>query len=216
VRPGDVVREGDLLGSLDDRDLRLERAKWVSQREQLLKQHRQALADRDAARLAIFSASLEEAQAELDRIEDRLARTELRAPFDGVIIAGDLTQQLGAPVDKGAVLFEVAPLDAYRVILRVDETDIDDVQVGQSGALVFTSLPEQTYDLEVEKITPVAVAEEGRNYFQIEAQLAERTTHLRPAMEGVAKIWIARRRLIWIWTHDAVDWLRLAFWRWMP
>ncbi|UCG98551.1 MAG: biotin/lipoyl-binding protein, partial [Burkholderiales bacterium] len=41
VRPGDLVRKGDLLGSLDDRDLRLERIKWVSQREQLLKQHRQ-------------------------------------------------------------------------------------------------------------------------------------------------------------------------------
>ncbi|UCG98559.1 MAG: hypothetical protein JSW31_05665, partial [Burkholderiales bacterium] len=80
VRPGDVVREGDLLGSLDDRDLRLEKIKWVSQREQLLKQHRQALATRDAPKVEIFSASLQEAGAELARIEDRLSRAELRAP----------------------------------------------------------------------------------------------------------------------------------------
>jgi hypothetical protein len=35
-------------------------------------------------------------------------------------------------------------------------------------------------------------------------------------MEGVGKIEIDRRRLVWIWTHSIVDWLRLALWRWLP
>jgi multidrug resistance efflux pump len=216
VRPGDLVREGDLLGSLDDRDLRLERIKWVSEREQLLKQYRQALADRSAPQAEIFAASIEEANAELERIEDLLSRTELRAPFDGVVISGDFSQELGAPVDKGEVLFEVAPLDAYRVILKVDETDIADVEPGQTGRVVFSSLPTDSHDVLVEKLTPVATAEEGRNYFRVEARLLESSERLRPAIEGVAKIEVDRRRLIWIWTHEAIDWLRVALWRWMP
>jgi hypothetical protein len=40
--------------------------------------------------------------------------------------------------------------------------------------------------------------------------------HLQPGMEGVAKVDIDRRRLIWIWTHEIVDWLRLKLWAWLP
>ena len=216
VRPGDLVGDGDLLGTLDDRDLQLERVKWRSEIEQLTRQYRQALAMRDASRSEIFSASLQEAQAELMRVEDHLSRTALRAAFDGVVVAGDLTQQLGAPVERGQVLFEVAPLDAYRVILKIDESDIADVRDGQSGNLVFSSLPAERFRFEVVKITPVATAEEGRNYFRVEARIDERDDRLRPAIEGVAKLEVDRRRLIWIWTHDAIDWIRLALWRWLP
>jgi hypothetical protein len=35
-------------------------------------------------------------------------------------------------------------------------------------------------------------------------------------MEGVGKILVGDRKLIWIWTHSLVDWLRLFAWKWMP
>jgi hypothetical protein len=35
-------------------------------------------------------------------------------------------------------------------------------------------------------------------------------------MEGIGKIDIDRRRLIWIWTHEVIDWLRLKTWNWLP
>jgi len=216
ARPGDLVREGTVLGTLDDRDLRLEQAKWLSEVERLIKQSRQAMAARDAARAEILAAAVEEARSELRRVEDRIGRTELRASFDGVVVAGDLTQELGAPVERGDVLFEVAPLDAYRVILKVDEHDIADIAVDQAGSILFSSLPGEPHGFVVERITPVATAEEGRNFFRVDALLTEPPVGLRPAIEGVAKIDVDRRRLIWIWTHEAVDWLRLALWRWLP
>jgi multidrug resistance efflux pump len=216
ARAGDLVRAGDLLAALDARDLELERVKWTSQREQLQKQYRQALAERHAPDVEIYSASLDEARAELDRIGEQLSKTELRAPFDGVVISGDLSQHLGAPVERGQLLFEVAPLDAYRVILEVDESDIAEIRPEQAGHIVFASLPDESYPFRVEKLTPVANAEEGRNYFRVEASLTGAASRLRPAIEGVAKIEIDRRSLVWIWTHDALDWLRLALWRWLP
>lgn len=216
ARPGDLVSEGQVLATLDDRDLRLEQTKWESQRGQVQKQYRQALAERDAPRAEILAASLDEARAELARIEDRLARAELRAPFDGVVVNGDLSQKLGAPVERGEVLFEVAPLDAYRVILKVDESDVTDIEVGQSGSLIFGSLPSERHTLRVEKLTPVATAEEGINYFRVEAKLDAASSRLRPGLEGVAKVGVDRRRLVWIWTHEVWEWVRLALWRWLP
>ena len=215
-RAGDLVREGELLARLDDRDLALERLSAISQVEQLSKQNRQARAARDAVQLRILSAASAQARARLDLIEDRLARTEVRAPFDGVVVQGDLSQSLDAPVDRGQVLFEIAPLDAYRVVLEVGESEIREISVGQRGSLVLSAAPEEPLEFSVARITPVSEAFEGRNYFRVEAELDNAPARLRPGMEGVGKIDVDRRRLIWIWTHPAIDWLRLASWRWTP
>jgi hypothetical protein len=131
-------------------------------------------------------------------------------------VTGDLSQSIGAPVERGHGLFEVAPLDAYRVILQVDERDIAAVAVEQPGSLLLQAFPDRPLPLTVTKITPVSTTREGRNYFRVEAQLEHTPARLRPGMEGVGKITIERRLLLWIWTHQAVEWLRLTLWSWLP
>jgi len=84
------------------------------------------------------------------------------------------------------------------------------------GQLVLTSLPDQSYDFHVSKITPVAIAEDGLNYFRVEARLNGVAPSVRPNMEGVAKVTVGQRSLLWIWTHRFADWIRLTYWRWMP
>jgi RND family efflux transporter MFP subunit len=216
-RAGDTVREGDLLARLDDRDLRIERVRLIAQREQLGKQYREAMANRDRAQLRILSSQIDQAEAQLALVEEQLARVNIVAPFDGVIVNGDLTQSLGAPLERGQTLFEVAPLDRYRVILHVDERDIGDVRLGQRGELVLSSMPGSHYAFVLDKITPVNVAKEGRNYFRVEARLdGEGAGRLRPGMEGVGKIQVDERRLIAIWTREMRNWIRLKLWAWMP
>jgi hypothetical protein len=53
--------------------------------------------------------------------------------------------------------------------------------------------------------------------FRVEAQIdGGNAARLRPGMEGVGKVSVGERSLIWIWTHGFFDWLRLALWNWMP
>ena len=216
-RAGDTVRRGDVLARLDDRDLRLEQARLLAQRDQLGRQYREAMAKRDRAQARIVSAQLEQSQAQLALVEEQLARTDVAAPFDGVLVSGDLTQLLGAPLERGQALFEIAPLDAYRVVLEVDEHRIGDVRAGQRGELVLSSNPGQHFPILVQKITPVSTAREGRNYFRVEAQLeAGPDPRLRPGMEGVAKVSVDERGLAWIWTRETLNWLRLKAWAWTP
>jgi RND family efflux transporter MFP subunit len=217
VRAGDVVKQGDLLFSLDDRDLRLERLKWTSQKLQSKREHSEAVAKHDRARARILSAQMEQADAEIALLDEELKRTKIRAPFDSFVVAGDLSQSLGSPVERGDIMFELAPLDSYRIVLEVDERDIDDIAVDQTGQLALTSAPEDAMPIVVEKITPLANAMEGRNFFRVEARLqGETSRHLRPGMEGVGKIDIDERKLIWIWTHKIVHWFRMFFWTWWP
>jgi RND family efflux transporter MFP subunit len=216
LRAGDRVAKGQLIAQLDERDLRLERARLESERDQLLGKHRQALAALDRASMAMVAAQIAQAEAQLSLVEDKLARAAIVAPFDGMIVSGDLSQLLGTPVEQGKVLFQVAPLDAYRVILQVDERDIGQVHLGQSGELALSGMPGERLRFTVKQITPLSTSEDGRNYFRVEAQLADASARLRPGMEGVGKIAAGPRKLVWIWTHPLLDWLRLAAWKWLP
>jgi hypothetical protein len=127
-----------------------------------------------------------------------------------------LSQQLGSPLEQGKVLFELAPLDAWRVILKVDERDISHVRVGAAGELVLASLPGQALAFTVRKLTPVAVAEDGRNQFRVEAELGHAAPRLSPNMEGVGKIEAGHASPLWIWTRPLLDWLRLTWWKLLP
>lgn len=216
VRAGDVIREGQLLGTLEDKDLQLERVKWVSQRAQRLREYSEALANKDRARVRILGAQVAQAETQIELLGEQIARTRMVAPFDGIVVSGDLSQTLSAPVERGQVLFEIAPLDSYRVILKIDERDVSQLQVGQSGQLALTALPGEVLPIVVEKLTPVSIAEEGRNYFRGEARVEEASAQLRPGMEGVGKIAIDRRSLAWIWTHRLTHWMRHWVWSWWP
>ncbi len=215
VRAGDVVRDGQLLAQLDDRDLRLERIKWLSDRTRLQKQSQDSRARRQRAEVTILESQIAQSVAELQLVENRLARTRLTAPFDGLIVSGDLSQRLGGAVQQGEVLFKIAPLQAYRLILQVDESRIADVKVGQQGHLVLTALPDQHFPFVIEKITPVASAAEGRNTFRVEAKLQKSAQQLRPGMEGIGKIYIDERPLISIWSRNLREWLALQYWYWL-
>ena len=216
VRAGDTVQAGQVMARLDDRELRLEARRVSSEREQAVRKQRQALASQDRGGMVVLAAQIAQSDAQLILINDKLARATLLAPFAGVVVSGDLSQLLGTPVEQGKLLFQVAPLDAYRVILEVDERDIAHLAVGEKGELTLSGLADQRLDISVKQITPVSSQQEGRNFFRVEANLDTPTDRVRPGMEGVAKVEVGNRKLIWIWTHSLTDWLRAWVWRQMP
>lgn len=216
ARAGDVVKAGQVLATLDDRDLKLEKVRWESELEVALRKEREAMANGNAVEQRLAGAQANQARAQMDLATSKLERVNIVAPFDGTVVKGDLTQQLGSPVEQGKVLFELAPLDTWRVILKVDERDIGHVQVGASGELVLASLPGQAWPFRVKKLTPISVAEDGRNHFRVEAELGPGAPRLRPNMEGVGKVEAGRASLLWIWTRSLTDWLRLTWWKLLP
>lgn len=216
VRAGDRVKAGQALAQLDDRELRMEHARWDSEHKQYRNKLREAVAAHDLTAVQIVGAQLDQAEAQLKLVTEKIRRARLTAPFEGVVVSGDLSQKIGAPVQVGEKLFEIAPLQSYRIILQVDEREIRHVQMGQEGHLVITGIAGEPIPFRVSKVTPVATAQEGKNFFRVEASLAEAPLRLRPGMEGVGKIEVGSRSLWWIFTHSLTDWLVLKLWTWLP
>jgi hypothetical protein len=124
---------------------------------------------------------------------------------------------LGAPVERGSIVFEVAPLSDYRILLEVDERDVTALMISQTGVLAIAGLPDYVPQIEIMRITPVATTKEGRNVFEVEASLTEDpSAALKPGMQGVGKITVGDRKLIWIWTHKIIEWIRMFVWAWWP
>ena len=216
VRAGDSVRAGQVLAELAGEDLLLEQRRRQSELRQHENAYKGAMARADRAQMVIHQARAGEAQAMLELVEGQLERAQIVAPFDGVIIKGDLAQNLGAPVQKGEVLLTLSPTASFRLIVEVEETDIAPIEPGRAGRLVLAATPDRSLDFKVTRIVPVATAGDGRNFFEVEAMLDAPDMALRPGLRGVAKIEAGERSLLWMALHRTFDWLRLALWSLAP
>ena len=214
ARPGDAVKNGQTLASLEDKDLVLERLKWITERQQRMHEYDKALAAKQPAIGNVAKAQIDQAAAQINLVDAQLARVDLKAPIDGQIVSGDLSQLIGTAVQRGQVLFEIAPLDVYRITLDVDERDVRSLEPGQTGRVVVSALPHLPLPFIVDRITPIAEVRNGRNTFRVEGRLTENPPELRPGMQGVGKVEIGRRNLAWIWLHPLFDSARLWAWRW--
>ncbi|WP_321419870.1 efflux RND transporter periplasmic adaptor subunit [uncultured Desulfobacter sp.] len=215
VKAGDFIKKDATMCVLDDREYRLERLNWISKTAQYQKQYQEALAKHERAEAKIIKAQLNQAAARLELAESQLERTIIRSPFEGLVLNGDLSQRLGGSVSKGEILFEVAPLDNYRIILEVDERRIADVSEGQKGQMILSALPNGDVNFIVEKITPITRAGDGLNYFRVEAKPSVVLDRMRPGMEGIGKIYVDRRNLFSIWTRNIREWFKIKFWEYL-
>ena len=217
VRPGDRLKAGDLLAAMDDHDLVLDRARAWADVEKSRQKYDEAMAKHDRATAVGLAAQIEQGQAQLALADDKLRRARIVSPIDGMVVSGDLSQLLGTPIERGKTLFQIAPLNQYRVVLQVDERDLVFVAPGQHGELALSGLPADRQSFTVMRVTPIAEAKDGHNEFRVEATLDNPPgPELRPGMEGVAKVETGLHHLLWVWTHGIIDWLRLMAWKWLP
>ena len=122
--------------------------------------------------------NFEVAQAALALAEAKLAKTELTAPFSGII--GLRVVSVGDYVKEGADLVNLESIDPIKVDFRVPETFMRDVQVGQAVVVALDALPGKTYDGRIIALNPLVDA--GGRALVIRAQVRNQDAALRPGM----------------------------------
>ena len=122
--------------------------------------------------------NLEIAASALALAEAKLRKTELKAPFSGII--GLRVVSVGDYVREGAELVNLQAIDPLKVDFRVPETFLRQVQVGQSVEVTLDALPGTTYEGRVFALDPLVDAA-GRALV-IRAQVRNQDTTMRPGM----------------------------------
>jgi multidrug resistance efflux pump len=218
VKPGDLVKKGDLLALMDDKQLRWKQAELIASRDKAIRQRDLAMAD---PRAPVASAQMSQLEAdgidlELKLLAFKQENLELRAPFDGMVLVGDLDRAQGIPVNQGDVLFEIGPVNQMITELMVPAYDISLIEVGDEVNLRLASFPGENWTTTITKIRPQAESIDGKTVFVAEASLVLAAADgpvLRAGMKGRASVrgdeaplaWVITRRL-WGYLQTTLFW----------
>jgi len=214
VKAGEMIRQGQVLAQLDDKSIQLEIQRWLGEKQEYERQYNRELTALNPVEMRIAKAKIAQADAQLNLYRERLQRVRITAPIDGVIIKGDLSRAIGSPVQRGQVLYEIAPLDAFKLIIQVPQKSIRHVEQGQSGDVLLSSLPHRALPFTVTSVASVYSEQEQDIVYRVEAQIDNpELANLRPGMSGYAKIAVGRKPYAWLIAHPLLDWLALKFWR---
>ena len=207
VEPGDLVKEGDLLVEIDDRDLlsekesaltEIEGAKLTMQRAKNNFDRGRELADSKLvsqevfdnlnSEYAIAQNGLTKAQRKLQLVEDRLLKTKVLAPMDGTVLAGAAPLVEGqvviaaASVNSGTTLMTIANLSKLLVEMQINQVDYRALSPNQTVKLRAESLKDIEMEARISFISPVAVAKNSVKGFQVKALIDKPNERLRPGM----------------------------------
>jgi hypothetical protein len=215
-----TVKAGATIVTLKTDDKKEELNKVRHEIVRLLKEQDYHRSRREVAEAQIKSHQADEARSQEKLLVAQIEKAAIKAPYDAIVLKGDLTDRLGAPIKEGDVLLELGPKQDLRVEMYVEERDIQDVKDGQllaadqwqPGQLATTSKPGDKFNFKVERIVPLPQPREGSNVFMVYGQIESRDPEWRPGMMGEARVDVEPRRLLWKWTHRLVDWVRLKLW----
>jgi RND family efflux transporter MFP subunit len=180
VVEGDKVKKGQIIGKLEDNDIRalLQQAKAnlslyqadlkdaensFNREKALLKTGSATRMEVDAAeaRYLRVLASIEVAKSNISSQEIALENMLIRAPFDGTVLTknadiGEIVSPMGASINSRAAIVSMADMSSLEVEADVSESNIEKIKLNQESEIVLDAYPDKSYEGYVSKIIPTA------------------------------------------------------------
>ena len=213
VELGSSVRKDDKLVEMDIRELIQEEKVAVAETARHQTEIERSLATGKFAELQIARAQLAQSQAKLDLVRFRMASAQIRAPRNGIVVEGDLTQALGSPVKRGDMLMRLADTDELYLELEINQNDMHFLNDDLSGELLVAGRPDERIPFTLTSIDPIAQVKNGSNVFVAKGKFeTDKKIWWRPGMGGTAKIKTGSQPLIWSMTYRTINFIRKLLW----
>jgi HlyD family secretion protein len=151
-----------------------------------------------------------QARANLTRVTDVLQKTSYNAPYDGVVtnlpVREGESVVIGIQNAMGSTLMTIADMSVITAEVKVDETDIVNVHLGQPADVTIDAIPKKIFHGKVSEIGDNAIvrssgvstsqqttASEEAKDFKVVVTLDDPPSDLRPGLSTTAKITTATR-----------------------
>ncbi|MGA9809458.1 MAG: efflux RND transporter periplasmic adaptor subunit [Candidatus Sulfotelmatobacter sp.] len=165
----------------------------------------QAKAQKDSA-----DRHVAQARANLTRVADVLQKTSYAAPYDGVVtnlpVREGESVVIGIQSALGSTLLTLADMSVITAEVKVDETDIVNVHLGQPAEVTIDAIPKKVFHGTVSEIGDNAIvrstgvatsqqttASEEAKDFKVVVTVTDPPADLRPGLSTTAKITTAAR-----------------------
>ena len=144
----------------------------------------------------------EQEQATLENAKTDLSKVRIESPIDGIITRRNVEQGetavVGTMNNAGTVLLQVADMSVIEAEVEVDETDIPNVQLGQTGSITVDAISGKTFTAKVTEIgnSPIqatGTASTQATNFKVTLQIEGEIPDVRPGFTCTADITTATR-----------------------
>ena len=151
---------------------------------------------------------VDQARANLEEAQDRVARTTIRAPITGRVTRLNIeegeTAVVGTMNNPGSLLLTISDLSVVEAVLAVDETDVPRVSVGDSAVVELDAFPGRTFAGRVNKIGESAIGSgtgqgqapaqaRGSVDFEVVLTILDPAPGIRPDLSATADIIVESR-----------------------
>lgn len=211
---GDQVKKGDVLFTLDDKELQNQKASNITEIERSRLQLQQAernykraqelfeanliaqeLYENTKTEFELAKNALERSQRELDIIEERLTKTKIAAPFDCTILTRPVS--MGQAVsgsggfNSGTEVLTIADLKDLVINAHINQADITRLKQEQEVEVQVEAVPGLLVWGRVERIAPQATIRNNIKGFAVRILLKDVDQRIRPGMTANIKIPVA-------------------------
>lgn len=181
-----------------DRTLELKRTTPTMVSDEMVEQAQQSF-DVGEANLRATQASVSQAEASLREARENLARTRLYAPISGRVVRlaveeGEVAVPGTFSRDVG-LLMRIADMSAIQALVKVDETDVVRLELGDSVSVSIDAFPDTSFVGRVTKIANSAAALSAAGQgtdravdFEVEVTLENPPADVRPDLSMTARI----------------------------
>jgi RND family efflux transporter MFP subunit len=209
VREGDSVSAGTVLAALSDWQYRAQLAAAQAKYETAASQMNRALNNNDGGEAGIQRIQADFWASELARARERLDRTQLRSPINGVVATSHVEDLVGRKLMPGDTLAEVVDTSRAIVDVAIDEDDVLLLHPGETASIKLDGFPTRTFHGVVTVVSPRSQVQGVDRVFFARVAVSNPDGAIRDGMQGRGKVvtgWspagkvLFRRPAIWIWS----------------
>ncbi len=154
------------------------------------------------AQVAAARGRVAQAEAELERLRHNLSKVTLHAPISGIVTRLNVEEGenaiIGTMNNPGTLLLTVADLDTMEAEVKVDETEIVRVRLGQQAKVEIDAYPDTVFQAVVTEVgnspiyTNTGVGQQAVD-FKVVLRLLDHIDGVRPGLSATADITVAHR-----------------------
>jgi len=214
VREGDMVKQGTVLATLSDWQYRADLASAQAKYETAVSKMNRALASNDGSEAGIERVQANYWIAELARARERLQKTQLRSPIDGVVATPHIEDAVGRDMKPGDTFAEIVDTSRATVDVAIDEGDVSFLRAGESASIKLEGFPTRTFHGEVAVVSPKGQLQGDDRVFFARVTISNPEGLLSTGMQGRGKIFTAWRPAGEVFFRRPAMWLWAKIWSW--
>ena len=216
LREGDIVQKGKAVATLVDEDYKLAIERYQTRKDMLLREISRSESAFDATSAQLKRIELEQMDHEIRFSADQLARTQLVAPVNGVIVTPRIEEKAGLLIRKGEEFCEIADMKTIRAEIALDEVDVSHLKAGQKVAVKMNSYPTSKFYGEVKLLGATLQEGTSGNHYVVQAEISDPQVLLKQGMVGKAKIETGSHSVGYVLLRKPFYFLWKKLWVWLP